>query len=81
MRHAAIAVSDTLKKVMRVSAAAPDTTAAKVGVGATDVVVKGESSSAMLTQSGQRKYAVYFRKESGQWKVCMSAEKDFRAAG
>lgn len=73
--------ADALKKVMRVPAAAPDTPAAKAGVGATDVAVKGELASAMLTEAGQHKNTVYFRKEAGQWKVCMSAEKDFQAAG
>jgi len=72
--------ADALKKVTRVPAAAPDTTATKVGVGATDVVVKSELASAMLTESGQHKNTVYFRKESGQWKVCMCAEKDLQAA-
>ena len=52
-------------------AAAPDTTSPKAG--STDVVVKGELASAMLTGSGQNN-TLYFRKESGQWQVCISAE-------
>jgi hypothetical protein len=34
-----------------------------------------------MTEAGQHKNTIYFRKESGQWKICMSAAKDFQAAG
>lgn len=73
--------AEALKKVMRVDASGAVTDAApKAGVSAADVVVKGALASAMLTNAGQHQKTVYFRKESGQWKVCVSAEKEFQAA-
>lgn len=45
-------------------------------VTATDIVVKGEVASAKMNAGGPFDTA-YFRKESGEWKVCMSAAVEF----
>lgn len=45
-------------------------------VTATDIVVKGDVASAKMNAGGPFDTA-YFRKESGEWKVCMSAAVQF----
>ncbi|MGB5111384.1 MAG: hypothetical protein WBO08_07125 [Mycobacterium sp.] len=45
-------------------------------VSATDIEVKGEVASAKMNAGGPFDTA-YFRKESGEWKVCMSAAVEF----
>lgn len=45
-------------------------------VTATDIVVKGDVASAKMNAGGPFDTA-YFRKESGEWKVCMSAAVEF----
>ena len=75
-----------LTKALDVEGGAPvqppqsDSTAPASQAGATDIVVRGELASAVFTESAEDKGTLYFRKESGQWKVCMAAEKDFQAA-
>lgn len=51
-------------------------TAPKADVTATDIKVKGDVASARMNTGGPFDTA-YFRKESGQWKVCMSAATEF----
>ena len=51
-------------------------TAPTVEVSATDIQVKGDVASATLATGGPFETA-YFRKESGEWKVCMSAMVEF----
>lgn len=51
-------------------------TAPKTEVTATDIKVKGDVASAHMNAGGPFDTA-YFRKESGQWKVCMSAATEF----
>ncbi|MHA3022651.1 Rv0361 family membrane protein [Mycobacterium sp. BMJ-28] len=50
--------------------------APKTEVTATDIKVKGDVASAHMNAGGPFDTA-YFRKESGEWKVCMSAATDF----
>lgn len=50
--------------------------APKTEVTATDIKVKGEVASAHMNAGGPFDTA-YFRKESGEWKVCMSAATEF----
>ncbi|MDX1874790.1 hypothetical protein SBI67_21940 [Mycolicibacterium sp. 120266] len=50
--------------------------APKTEVTATDIKVKGDVASAHMNAGGPFDTA-YFRKESGQWKVCMSAAAEF----
>jgi hypothetical protein len=58
--------ADALKKVMRVPGGAPAADPAPKGdVGATDVVVKGELASAMLTKSGRNQKTAYSAKKPG----------------
>lgn len=45
-------------------------------VTATDITVKGDVASATMNPGGPFDTA-YFRKESGEWKVCMSAATEF----
>lgn len=45
-------------------------------VTATDITVKGDVASAKMNAGGPFDTA-YFRKESGEWKVCMSAAVEF----
>ncbi len=45
-------------------------------VTATDIKVKGDVASAQMNAGGPFDTA-YFRKESGEWKVCMSAAVEF----
>jgi len=45
-------------------------------VTATDIKVKGDVASAKMNAGGPFDTA-YFRKESGEWKVCMSAAVEF----
>lgn len=50
--------------------------APKTEVTATDIKVRGEVASAHMNAGGPFDTA-YFRKESGEWKVCMSAATEF----
>lgn len=50
--------------------------ASKTEVTATDIKVKGDVASAHMNAGGPFDTA-YFRKESGEWKVCMSAAAEF----
>jgi hypothetical protein len=50
--------------------------APKTEVTATDITVRGEVASAHMNAGGPFDTA-YFRKESGEWKVCMSAATEF----
>lgn len=52
------------------------TNAPKTEVTATDIKVRGEVASAHMNAGGPFDTA-YFRKESGEWKVCMSAATEF----
>lgn len=51
-------------------------TAPTTGLSATDIVVKGDVASATMETGGPFETA-YFRKENGEWKVCMSAAVQF----
>lgn len=50
--------------------------ASKTEVTATDIKVKGDVASAHMNAGGPFDTA-YFRRESGEWKVCMSAATEF----
>ncbi|GAS95176.1 uncharacterized protein RMCC_2142 [Mycolicibacterium canariasense] len=54
----------------------PSSSAPNTEVTATDIKVKGDVASAHMNAGGPFDTA-YFRKESGQWKVCMSAAAEF----
>ena len=51
-------------------------TAPTTELSATDITVKGDVASASMETGGPFETA-YFRKENGQWKVCMSAAMEF----
>jgi hypothetical protein len=50
----------------------PETTARPHSIEVTDVKVDGDRATAAITTDGQPDGAAYFRKEDGDWKLCMA---------